>query len=177
MQAVIQWRVCSPLACQPLSCVSHARALVSKSCLLHIAQACILALPHFSMSLNADSGRIPVFSSLFRLSQSTSAPSYFFGAPPPSSILTITHSCHLSRTQNPFLRITFGAPPPCRQLVGSFIQTQKFSVQKALERRFRVFLTHGSDYHQLLMSLLQVGFARGACNVWIVTCRDLGLCA
>lgn len=42
-----------------------------------------------------------------------------------------------------------------RQLVGSFIQTQKYSVQKVLERRFRQFLTHGSDYHQLLLSLLR----------------------
>uniref|UniRef100_A0A7S0WTV5 DNA replication licensing factor MCM2 n=1 Tax=Chlamydomonas leiostraca TaxID=1034604 RepID=A0A7S0WTV5_9CHLO len=42
-----------------------------------------------------------------------------------------------------------------RQLVGSFIQTQKYSVHKTLERRFRAFLTHGSDYHQLLMSLLR----------------------
>lgn len=39
--------------------------------------------------------------------------------------------------------------------MGSFIQTQKYSVQKALERRFRQFLTHGSDYHQLLLVLLQ----------------------
>ncbi len=42
-----------------------------------------------------------------------------------------------------------------RQLVGSFIQTQKYSVQRTLERRFRQFLSHGSDYHQLLLSLLQ----------------------
>lgn len=39
--------------------------------------------------------------------------------------------------------------------VGSFIQTQKYSVHKTLERRFRAFLTHGSDYHQLLLSLLR----------------------
>ncbi|KAL6761861.1 minichromosome maintenance protein 2 [Haematococcus lacustris] len=42
-----------------------------------------------------------------------------------------------------------------RQLVGSFIQTQKFSVHKTLERRFRAFLTHSSDYQQLLLSLLR----------------------
>ncbi len=39
--------------------------------------------------------------------------------------------------------------------MGSFIQTQKFSVQRVLERRFRQFLTHGSDYYQLMLSLLQ----------------------
>jgi hypothetical protein len=43
----------------------------------------------------------------------------------------------------------------CRQLVGSFIQTQKFSVHRTLERRFRSFLTHSSDYLQLVMTLLR----------------------
>jgi hypothetical protein len=40
-------------------------------------------------------------------------------------------------------------------LVGSFIQTQKFSVHRTLERRFRTFLTHSADYLQLLLTLLR----------------------
>ena len=42
-----------------------------------------------------------------------------------------------------------------RQMLGSFIQSQKYSVHKTLERRFKRFLTFGSDYHQLLLSLLR----------------------
>ena len=39
-------------------------------------------------------------------------------------------------------------------MLGSFIQSQKYSVHKTLERRFKRFLTFGSDFHQLLLSLL-----------------------
>jgi hypothetical protein len=46
-------------------------------------------------------------------------------------------------------------PLHCRQLVGSFIQTQKYSMHKALERRFRNYLTRGTDFHHLLLSLLR----------------------
>eukprot|EP00195_Chlamydomonas_chlamydogama_P012778 CAMPEP_0202892114 /NCGR_PEP_ID=MMETSP1392-20130828/1935_1 /ASSEMBLY_ACC=CAM_ASM_000868 /TAXON_ID=225041 /ORGANISM="Chlamydomonas chlamydogama, Strain SAG 11-48b" /LENGTH=845 /DNA_ID=CAMNT_0049575995 /DNA_START=38 /DNA_END=2572 /DNA_ORIENTATION=+ len=42
-----------------------------------------------------------------------------------------------------------------RQMVGSFIQTQKYSVHKTLEKRFKRFLTYGTDFHQLLLSLLK----------------------
>mmetsp|Transcript_21527 Transcript_21527/g.59641 ORF Transcript_21527/g.59641 Transcript_21527/m.59641 type:complete len:901 (+) Transcript_21527:61-2763(+) len=42
-----------------------------------------------------------------------------------------------------------------KQLVGSFIQTQKYSMHKTLERRFRSYLTHGSDFYHLLLSLLK----------------------
>eukprot|EP00798_Chlamydomonas_sp_ICE-L_P026366 gene26366-17459_t len=42
-----------------------------------------------------------------------------------------------------------------RQLVGSFIQTNKYSVHKTLEKRFKRFLTYGSDFHQLLLSTLR----------------------
>lgn len=46
---------------------------------------------------------------------------------------------HLSRV------ITPASVARCarRQLVGSFIQTQKYSMHKTLERRFRAYLTHG----------------------------------
>jgi DNA replication licensing factor MCM2 len=40
-------------------------------------------------------------------------------------------------------------------MLGSFIQSQKYSVHKTMERRFKRYLTFGSDYHQLLLSLLR----------------------
>ena len=46
-------------------------------------------------------------------------------------------------------------------MLGSFIQSQKYSVHKTMERRFKRFLTFGSDYHQLLLSML-----RGLLQVW-----------
>ncbi|GAX74193.1 hypothetical protein CEUSTIGMA_g1642.t1 [Chlamydomonas eustigma] len=42
-----------------------------------------------------------------------------------------------------------------KQMLGSFIQSQKYSVHKTMERRFKRYLTFGSDYHQLLLSLLR----------------------
>jgi DNA replication licensing factor MCM2 len=42
-----------------------------------------------------------------------------------------------------------------KQLLGSFIQSQKYSVHKTMERRFKRYLTFGSDYHQLLLSMLR----------------------
>lgn len=41
-----------------------------------------------------------------------------------------------------------------KQMLGSFIQSQKYSVHKTMERRFKRYLTFGSDYHQLILSLL-----------------------
>lgn len=40
-------------------------------------------------------------------------------------------------------------------MLGSFIQSQKYSVHKTLERRFKPFLTFGSDFHQLLLTQLR----------------------
>ena len=40
-------------------------------------------------------------------------------------------------------------------MVGSFIMTQKYSVHKTLEKRFRRYLTAGSDYFSLLLELLR----------------------
>lgn len=42
-----------------------------------------------------------------------------------------------------------------KQMLGSFIQSQKYSVHKTMERRFKRYLTFGSDYHQLLLSMLR----------------------
>lgn len=42
-----------------------------------------------------------------------------------------------------------------KQMLGSFIQSQKYSVHKTMERRFKQFLTFGSDFHQLLLNLLR----------------------
>ena len=59
------------------------------------------------------------------------------------------------------LSLLCASSPPCRQMLGSFIQSQKYSVHKTMERRFKRFLTFGSDYHQLLLSML-----RGLLQVW-----------
>ncbi len=40
-------------------------------------------------------------------------------------------------------------------MVESFISTQKFSVQRELQRRFRQFLVSREDFHHLLLELLR----------------------
>lgn len=42
-----------------------------------------------------------------------------------------------------------------KMMVQSFIQTQKYSVHKMLEKSFRQYIVNASDYHQLLISLLR----------------------
>ncbi|KAG1677625.1 hypothetical protein FOA52_010406 [Chlamydomonas sp. UWO 241] len=42
-----------------------------------------------------------------------------------------------------------------KQMLGSFIQSQKYSVHKTLERRFKRYLYFASDFHQLLLNLLK----------------------
>ena len=53
-------------------------------------------------------------------------------------------------------------------MLGSFIQSQKYSVHKTMERRFKRFLTFGSDYHQLLLSML-----RGLLQVCVCVCVEM----
>ena len=43
----------------------------------------------------------------------------------------------------------------CRVLLESFISTQKLSVQKTLQRKFKRFVSHQRDFQELLLSVLQ----------------------
>lgn len=43
----------------------------------------------------------------------------------------------------------------CRNMLESFISTQKMGVQKALARKFKRFMSYKRDFVELLMSLLQ----------------------
>ena len=43
----------------------------------------------------------------------------------------------------------------CRVLLDSFISTQKLSVQKTLQRKFRRFVAYKRDFQELLLSTLQ----------------------
>jgi hypothetical protein len=63
---------------------------------------------------------------------------------------------HLFLVHTPFLPSPIHplSLPLGRQMLGSFIQSQKYSVHKTMERRFKRYLTFGSDYHQLILSLL-----------------------
>lgn len=42
-----------------------------------------------------------------------------------------------------------------RVLLESFISTQKLSVQKTLQRKFKRFVAHAGDFQELLLSVLQ----------------------
>ena len=44
---------------------------------------------------------------------------------------------------------------PCRVLLDSFISTQKLSVQKTLQRKFKRFVSYKRDFQELLLSALQ----------------------
>ena len=43
----------------------------------------------------------------------------------------------------------------CRVLLDSFISTQKLSVQKTLQRKFKRFVSYKRDFQELLLSALQ----------------------
>ena len=45
--------------------------------------------------------------------------------------------------------------PLCRVLLDSFISTQKLSVQKTLQRKFKRFVSYKRDFQELLLSALQ----------------------
>lgn len=46
--------------------------------------------------------------------------------------------------------------PACRVMLESFISTQKTSVQKAMTKRFRHYLSHAQDLNDLILHALQV---------------------
>ena len=49
-------------------------------------------------------------------------------------------------------------------MLESFISTQKLSVQKALARKFRRFMTAKADFDQLALFKLQASALRHACH-------------
>ena len=55
-------------------------------------------------------------------------------------------------------RMSFALPECtalCRVLLDSFISTQKLSVQKTLQRKFKRFVSYKRDFQELLLSALQ----------------------
>ena len=51
--------------------------------------------------------------------------------------------------------------PACRIMLESFVATQKLSVQKALRRKFRRYISAKSDFNGLVLLKLQVGGLAG----------------
>ncbi len=61
-----------------------------------------------------------------------------------------------------------------RVLLGSFISTQKMSVQKALSNKFKKYLSYKADFVELLMAALQ-GLAREYTRFHLATAMRDGM--
>ena len=77
------------------------------------------------------------------------------------SPLPPNHTTHAPTRPRTFLPALPPCLPACRIMLESFVATQKLSVQKALRRKFRRYISAKSDFNGLVLLKLQVGGLAG----------------